>query len=101
MHPRWLRCSFLKYCPIFSVVTPCHRGASPPSVRRRDFHHGLLATTAYPDSAHRAAVIRILCDWLVVSQILPTNPAAAVRGPSDVITTLDPGVTLQTKLLPK
>src|SRR5215210_2889690 len=42
MHPRWLRCSSLKYCPIFSVVAPCHRGASPPSVRRRDLHHGLL-----------------------------------------------------------
>src|SRR6267143_2180296 len=41
MHPRWLRCSSLKYCPIFSVVAPCHRGASPASVRRRDFHHGL------------------------------------------------------------
>src|SRR5437867_12062036 len=24
-----------------SVVAPCHRGASPASVRRRDFHHGL------------------------------------------------------------
>ena len=42
MHPRWLRCSSLKYCPIFSVVAPCHRGASPASVRRRDLHHGLL-----------------------------------------------------------
>ena len=41
MHPRWPRCSSLKYCPIFSVVAPCHRGASPASVRRRDFHHGL------------------------------------------------------------
>src|SRR5712691_9325600 len=40
----WLRCSSLKYCPIFSVVAPCHRGASPASVRRRDFHHGLLAS---------------------------------------------------------
>src|SRR5215203_848947 len=31
-----------KYCPIFSVVAPCHRGASPPSVRRRDLRRGLL-----------------------------------------------------------
>src|SRR5436309_6118367 len=46
MHPRWLRCSSLKYCPIFSVVAPCHRGASPASVRRRDFHHGLLGGLA-------------------------------------------------------
>jgi hypothetical protein len=26
--------------PIFSVVAPCHRGASPPSVRRRTFTTG-------------------------------------------------------------
>src|SRR5215210_2034557 len=49
MHPRWRRCSSLKYCPIFSVVAPCHRGASPPSVRRRTFHHGLLYSDAMTD----------------------------------------------------
>jgi len=32
--------------PIFSVVAPCHRGASPASVRRRDFHHGLPTTNS-------------------------------------------------------
>jgi hypothetical protein len=34
MHPRWLRGSSLAYGPIFSVVAPCHRGASPVSVSR-------------------------------------------------------------------
>jgi hypothetical protein len=34
LHPAWLRCSFLKYSPVFSVVAPCHPGASPLSVRR-------------------------------------------------------------------
>jgi asparagine synthase (glutamine-hydrolysing) len=43
MHPRWLRCSFLKYDPIFSVVAPCHQGASPPSVRRRIYARQHLA----------------------------------------------------------
>ena len=42
MHPRSRRCSSLAYCPIFSVVAPGDRGASPVSVLRRDFHHGLL-----------------------------------------------------------
>ena len=28
----------------------------------------------------------MLCDWLVVSQVLPVNPAAAVRGPKHVVT---------------
>ncbi len=37
---RWLRCSSLKYSPIFSVVAPCHQGASPVSVRRHAFTTG-------------------------------------------------------------
>ena len=32
------------------------------------------------------AAIRMLGDWLVVSQVLPINPAAAVRGPKHVVT---------------
>ena len=28
----------------------------------------------------------MLCDWLVVHQVLPVNPAAAVRGPKHVVT---------------
>ncbi|MCY4509520.1 MAG: hypothetical protein OXG35_21530 [Acidobacteria bacterium] len=32
------------------------------------------------------AAIRMLCDWLVVNQVLPVNPAAAVRGPKYVVT---------------
>ena len=32
------------------------------------------------------AAIRMLGDWSVVSQVLPVNPAAAVRGPKHVVT---------------
>lgn len=32
------------------------------------------------------AAIRRLCDWLVVGQVLPVNPAASVRGPKHVVT---------------
>ena len=32
------------------------------------------------------AAIRMLGDWLVASQVLPVNPAAAVRGPKHVVT---------------
>ena len=28
----------------------------------------------------------MLCDWLVVSPVLPANPAAVVRGPKHVVT---------------
>ena len=31
----------------------------------------------------------MLGDWLVVSQVLPVNPAAAVRGPKHVVTKVD------------
>lgn len=32
------------------------------------------------------AAIRMLCDWLVVGQVLSVNPAASVRGPKHVVT---------------
>ena len=41
---------------------------------------------AAPTVKQHLAAIRVLCDWLVVSQVLPTNPAAAVRGPKHVVT---------------
>ena len=55
---------------------------------------GLVLTAAYirthPGSAptvkQHLAAIRMLGDWLVVSQVLPVNPAAAVRGPTHVVT---------------
>ena len=36
---------------------------------------------AAPSVKLRLAAIRMLFDWLVVGQIIPTNPASAVRGP--------------------
>ena len=36
---------------------------------------------AKPSVKQHLAAIRMLCDFLVVGQILPTNPAASVRGP--------------------
>ncbi len=36
---------------------------------------------AAPSVKQRLAALRVLFDWLVVGQILPTNPASAVRGP--------------------
>ena len=39
-----------------------------------------------PTVKQHLAAIRMLCDWLVVNQVLPVNPAAAVRGPKHVVT---------------
>ena len=65
------------------------RGARPPGpfegcARRRDRPDapGIGPTV----KQHLAAIIRMLCDWLVVSEVLPVNPAAAVRGPKHVVT---------------
>ena len=39
-----------------------------------------------PTVKQHLAAIRMLGDWLVVSQVLPVNPASAVRGPKHVVT---------------
>ena len=33
------------------------------------------------------AAVRMLFDWLITGQVVPTNPAAAVRGPKHVVKT--------------
>lgn len=38
-----------------------------------------------PTVKQHLAAIRMLFDWLVVGQVIPTNPAAAVRGPKYVV----------------
>jgi site-specific recombinase XerD len=38
-----------------------------------------------PSVKQHLAAIRMLFDWLVVSQVIPMNPAAAVRGPKYVV----------------
>ena len=41
----------------------------------------LQSRLAAPSVKLQLAAIRMLFDWLVVGQIVPTNPASAVRGP--------------------
>jgi hypothetical protein len=40
-----------------------------------------------PGVKQQLAAVRMLFDWLITVQIVPTNPAAAVRGPKYVVTT--------------
>ena len=40
-----------------------------------------LKTQSKPTVKQRLAALRMLFDWMVVGQIIPTNPAHAVRGP--------------------
>jgi len=45
----------------------------------------LQATLAAPSVKLQPVAIRMLFDWLVVGEIVPTNPASAVRGPTHVV----------------
>jgi site-specific recombinase XerD len=38
-----------------------------------------------PTAKLRLAALRHLLDWMVIGQIMPTNPAAAVRGPRHIV----------------
>ena len=70
---------FLAWCAarglVLTAVSPLHVAAY---IRT---HPGLAPTV----KQHLAA-LRMLGDWLVVSQVLPVNPPAAVRGPKHVVT---------------
>ena len=44
-------------------------------------------THSAPDVKQQLAAVRMLFDWLITGQIVPTNPASAVRGPKHVVKT--------------
>jgi site-specific recombinase XerD len=44
-------------------------------------------THSAPDVKQQLAAIRMLFDWLITGQVVPHNPAAAVRGPKHVVKT--------------
>lgn len=48
---------------------------------------GRQQTHSAPDVKQQLAAIRMLFDWLITGQIVPTNPAAAVRGPRHIVKT--------------
>jgi site-specific recombinase XerC len=57
-------------------VEPLHVGA---------YVEALTRSRSAPTVKQRLAAIRMLFDWLVTGQIVPTNPAASVRGPKHVV----------------
>jgi len=44
-------------------------------------------THSAPDVKQQLAAVRMLFDWLITGQVVPVNPAAAVRGPKHVVKT--------------
>jgi site-specific recombinase XerD len=69
---------FLTWCESRGVasivaVQPLHVAA---------YVEALSRSRAAPTAKLRLAAIRRLFDWLVIGQVMPTNPAASVRGPA-------------------
>jgi site-specific recombinase XerD len=56
-----------------TAVQPLHVAA---------YIEALSQSRAAPTAKLRLAAIRRLFDWLVIGQVIPTNPAASVRGPA-------------------
>ncbi|GLI96105.1 tyrosine-type recombinase/integrase [Methylocystis echinoides] len=72
---------FLAWCEqrgLTSIIDiePLHIGA---------YVEALTRSHSAPTAKQRLAAIRMLFDWLVTGQIIPTNPAASVRGPKHVV----------------
>jgi site-specific recombinase XerD len=81
-----LRC-FTHWCEQRGVcelaaVTPFHVAAFIKELQRKDYQPGPLAA---PMVKQHLAALRQLFDWLVTGQIIPTNPAHAVRGPKHIV----------------
>jgi site-specific recombinase XerD len=62
------------------------RGLSLPTIRPVHVAAYIEKLSLSPPTVKQhLAAIRMLFDWLVVSQVIPMNPAAAVRGPKYVV----------------
>ena len=72
---------FLAWCEQHGLasiidVEPLHVGAYIEAVTR---------THSAPTAKQKLAAIRMLFDWLVTGQVVPTNPASSVRGPKHIV----------------
>ena len=66
------------------------RGLTLTAIRPFDvatYIETLHQTHTAPTVKQQLAAIRMLFDWLITGQVLPTNPAGAVRGPKHVVKT--------------
>lgn len=66
------------------------RGLSLRTIRPYDVSFYIEArqqTHSAPDVKQQLSAIRMLFDWLITGQIVPMNPATAVRGPKHVVKT--------------
>jgi Phage integrase, N-terminal SAM-like domain len=75
----------------FACCEEC--GLMPAAIRPHDvvtYIEQLQAKVSAPSVKQQLAAVRMLFDWLVIGQVVPANPAAAVRGPKHVVKTSRP-----------
>jgi site-specific recombinase XerD len=66
------------------------RGLTLTTIRPYDvatYIETLQQTHAAPGVKQQLAAVRMLFDWLITGQVVPANPASAVRGPKHVVKT--------------
>jgi integrase len=66
------------------------RGLTLATIRPHDvatYIEERQATHSAPDVKQQLAAARMMFDWLIVGQVVPSNPASAVRGPKHVVKT--------------
>ena len=59
--------------------------AAIESVHVAAYIEQLQKARSAPTAKRRLAALRHLFDWMVIGQIMPTNPASAVRGPRHIV----------------
>ena len=74
---------FLAWCEINGVVSIAD--VAPLHVATWIEAQALRDNFSAPSVKQQLAALRHLFDWLVVGQIMPTNPAGSVRGPQHVV----------------
>jgi site-specific recombinase XerD len=83
------RRAYARACSRFFVWCE-QRGLALAAIRPFDvaaYIEGLQQDHSAPGVKQQLAAVRMLFDWLVVGQIVPSNPASAVRGPKHVVKT--------------
>jgi site-specific recombinase XerD len=81
------RRAYMRACSLFFAWCE-ERGLTLATIRPFDvasYIEGRQQTHSAPDVKQQLAAIRMLFDWLVTGQVVPANPAAAVRGPKHVV----------------
>jgi site-specific recombinase XerD len=85
--PRWPNPVQLRSCVGFFAW--CEgRGLTPAAIRLHDvatYVEQLQNEVSAPSVKQQFTAVGMMFDWRVIGQIVPTNPAAAVRGPKHVV----------------